>query len=294
LIVRELEGRDVEPRLSVVIPCLNAAEVLPVQLDALARQECSIAWEVVVADNGSTDESRAVAHAHADKLPSLRVSDTPRRGRHYACNDGVAAARGDLIVFVDADDEVAPGFLEAMAGALERCDIAAGRLAHGGEGEESQRYGQVQVEGLMDGYGFLPFAAGGCLGIRRSAFEAIGGFADDKPFCEDADFSWRAQLAGFRIEFVPTATVEVRQRASLRDMYRQHRNFGEGRVLLYRAYREHGMPRRTFVETAGEWLSIARSAAFLRTPDQKARWVRRLGRNVGFVRGALRHRVLYL
>ena len=64
------------PALSVVIPCLNGAATLGVQLAALARQEWSEPWEVLLADNGSTDGSAELALGYRDRLPGVRVVDT--------------------------------------------------------------------------------------------------------------------------------------------------------------------------------------------------------------------------
>src|SRR3954453_11016098 len=79
--------------VSVVIPCLDAAEVLPRQLEALANQEREGAWDVIVGDHGSTDDTRAIAESYAGRLPSLRVVDaSERQGRQHACNAGARVA----------------------------------------------------------------------------------------------------------------------------------------------------------------------------------------------------------
>src|SRR3712207_4277359 len=83
-------------KLSVVIPCLNAASTIAVQLAALSRQSWPGEWEVIVADNGSTDRSRRIAESYGDRLPGLRVVDaSDRRGQAHARNLGAAAATGD-------------------------------------------------------------------------------------------------------------------------------------------------------------------------------------------------------
>jgi GT2 family glycosyltransferase len=283
------------PKLSVVIPCLDVADTLAAQLTALAAQEVDAAWEVVIADNGSTDGTRELALSFADRLPAIRVVDAPRRGRHHACDVGAEAACGGQIVFVDGDDEVAPGFLQAMSDALDDHAVVAGRLEHRRfhDGRPAT-YGAVQVDGLRDDLGFLPAASGGCLGVRRAAFEAVGGFGDGPAYGEDVDLSWRLALAGYPIHFAPGAAVHYRQRDDLRSMYRQHRNFGAAHARLFRLYRRHGMPRRRLASSAADWWRIVRGAVAARTPDEKARWVRRLGRAIGRLRGSLECRVLYL
>src|SRR3989441_5349546 len=166
-------------RLSVVIPCLNSADQLPVQLWALARERWQGRWEVVIADNGSTDGTREVAERFKDRLPRLLVVDaSARRGASYARNVGARSASGEAFLFLDADDEIVPGYLPAMADALAHHDFVA---AH--RDSESLNTGWVRLsrrahpcEGFRNFYGFLPHAGGTRIGVRRPIFESAGGF----------------------------------------------------------------------------------------------------------------------
>src|SRR4051794_8389325 len=112
----------VVPELSVVIPCLNAEDFLAGQLDALAAQTASFPWEVILVDNGSTDHSVDVAKSYADQLDLTVVSAPERASQCYAQNVGVKVARSDKLVIVNADDEVAAGFIAAMYDALQQHD----------------------------------------------------------------------------------------------------------------------------------------------------------------------------
>src|SRR4051812_683799 len=105
---------SVVPVLSVVIPCLNAEDFLAGQLDALAAQDASFPWEVILVDNGSTDRSVEIAERYTDQLGLTVVSAPERASQCYAQNVGVKVARSDKLVIVNADDEVAPGFMAAM------------------------------------------------------------------------------------------------------------------------------------------------------------------------------------
>lgn len=281
--------------LSVVIPCLDVARVLDRQLLALSEQAWDGNWEVIIADNGSTDATRAVANSFGDRLPGIRVVDaSERRGRQHACNEGARAA-GRAVAFVDADDEVAPGYVAALGDSLAAHSIVAASIDHAtlNDGWTREGSSDVQTASLQNGHGFLPFGSGGTLAMRSDVFSALGGFAGDMDYAEDIDFCWRAQLAGYDIAFVPEAVLQYRYRPSLRSMYRQHRNFGRGAALLFRTYRTRGMPRRDLNEWSHEWMAVAKSMLFIRSRAGAARWVRRFGRNIGRLQGSVRYRVWF-
>jgi glycosyltransferase involved in cell wall biosynthesis len=283
------------PVLSVVIPCLNAGQELGVQLAALSAQEISYPWELIVVDNGSTDDTTSVAESFRDRLPSLTVVAEPTRGRQNACNRGAAAARGQALVFVDADDEAQPGFLSAMAEALAQHAMVGGRLNNAKLASEGAlRHGNDISDAILDGYGFLPFASGACTGIQAEVFRQVGGFEADADYCEDVALSWRVQLAGFDLVPAPKAVMAYRQRSTYRLMFRQHRNYGKARVWLFKTFGEDGMQRRPASEVARDWGRLLMAVPRLRDPVVRVRWVRRLGRSVGFIAGTLRYRCVYL
>ena len=286
---------DPEVDVTVVIPCLNAGAEVARQLDALREQQFDGQWEVVVADNGSTDDTRVVAESFVDCLPDLRIVDaSSRRGRHYACNTGANAAKGRGVVFVDADDLVAPGYLAAMARALEHSAVVAARLDHTLDPEWMNGVGSaVQTNGLQNGFEFLPFGAGASLGFRRDVFEELGGFREHATLCEDVELCWRAQLADYQIRFVPDAVIRYRSRPTLAQMYRQHRDYARAWPLLYKEFRSVGMPRRSTRAVLADWGTIARSLPRLRTRTEVARWLRRTGRSIGRLEGSVRHRTWY-
>ncbi len=121
------DRRAVRAVISVVVPVRNGMPWLEDQLQALVDQECDGEWELVIADNGSTDR----AAGRGPMVPSGTSgsgSSTPQRcdGAPAARNAGVRAARGDLLAFCDADDVVQPGWLASCARALEEVDVVAG------------------------------------------------------------------------------------------------------------------------------------------------------------------------
>ena len=280
--------------LTVIIPCLNAEHLLPGQLQALAADSVSIAWEVVIVDNASTDRTADVAWSFSERLP-LRVVVEERRGRHFACNTGAVSAHGVRLAFVDADDRVLPGYVDAMNRALKSSDVVGGRLVHGVLGGAStEDVGRVQEEGLLSSLGFWPQVSGANFGVTRAAFQAVRGFDTDVPFGEDIDLSWRLHAAGYRASFDGDAAVVYAQRDDLVSTFKQHFRFGRGHVRLFRKYRSAGMPRRGARSITLDWFATVRSVPFLGERGVRARVVRRLARNLGHIDGSIRSRVLYL
>jgi glycosyltransferase involved in cell wall biosynthesis len=289
---------EIEPALSVVIPCRNGAAFLARQLDALATQDTGTPFEVIVADNGSDDASVAVALEFQERIPGLRIVDaSARRGQAFARNKGAAAARGCSLLFVDADDEVAPGYLEAMAGALTRHEFVSAAFdtetlnRNWSNGTRASH----QLRGVQNSFGFLPFAGGGGLGIRRDVFDRVRGFdVDHWRSGQDIDFCWRVQLAGSPLEFVPEAVLRVGFRSSLSGMYRQGRHYGRGEAFLYSKFRRLGMPRSPVKRAMWRWWTLARRLPRLRTRRDLGNWLRRAGESVGRLQGSVRHMVLFL
>jgi len=109
--------------LSVVIPTYNRLPILQKCLRALEQQQQAqplSGYEVVLVDDGSTDETVAWVQAQAAELPHVRLIQQDHGGPAEGRNRGVAAARGDVIVFIDSDLVVTADFLMAHAEALER------------------------------------------------------------------------------------------------------------------------------------------------------------------------------
>jgi len=107
------------PTLSVVLPNYNHAALLPRALDALIAQDRP-AGEIVIVDDGSTDDSRAVIERYAGRHPSIRLlANEHNSGVIPALQRGLEAARGDYVYFAASDDWVQPGFFSRALAMLE-------------------------------------------------------------------------------------------------------------------------------------------------------------------------------
>ncbi|MBP8974140.1 MAG: glycosyltransferase family 2 protein [Anaerolineae bacterium] len=215
--------------VSVVIPNWNGAHFLPGCLDSLRRQDYA-PLEILVADNASSDGSRDLLN---ERYPDVTLLALPEnRGFTGACNAGMAAARGEIVVLLNNDTEVDPGWVSAIvdtfvrhpeaglvaskmllfdrrdhfhtAGDLFRVD---GRLFNRGVWERD--------EGQYDQEEYVFSACGGSAAYRRAMLDEIGLLDDDFFFsCEDMDLAWRAQLAGYRCVYQPAAVVYHRLAAT--------------------------------------------------------------------------------
>jgi GT2 family glycosyltransferase len=282
--------------LSIVIPCRNGADVIGEQLAALSRQAWHRPWEIIVADNGSTDGTAAVVEEHKKNLPQLRwVDASGRRGAAHARNAGVAAARGRAIAFCDADDQVGSGWLAAMGDALDRHRFVAARvdltklnpppLVHGIK--------NPQESGLqrIDYPPYLPHAGGSTLGVIRAAHEAVGGFDEAVQYVEDADYCFRLQLNGVNLEFVPEALVHYRFKDRNSALFNQARRWGERNVMLYKHYRGTARIENPWRRHLSRWYALMRQAPSLLEERKRLAWMKTLGTQVGVLQGAIRYRV---
>jgi glycosyltransferase involved in cell wall biosynthesis len=282
-------------RISVIIPVRNGSDTIAEQLEALAGQTYDGAWEVVIADNGSTDETRAIAERWAHRLPKLSIVDASERsGSSFARNLGTVNATGDFLAFCDADDVVVPDWLASLAAAARDFDAVTGRQ-DGSEinPEVVQSWRPPRVEGLPRS-GFLPYAPSCNLGVWATVFAATGGFDEEYPQSHDVEWSWRAQLASFTLGFAPGAVVHYRYRASPRGVARQAFVSGLDSARLYRDYRARGLKRPRLTRTLRTWAWIVVRVPYLWSPARRGIWIRRAGESAGRLAGSVRFRVLFL
>jgi glycosyltransferase involved in cell wall biosynthesis len=199
------------PTVSVVIPCFNQAQYLPAAVASVRAQGYAPSVECLVVDDGSTDDTAAVASRLGVAL--VRQGNA---GVSAARNAGLAATRSDLVVFLDADDELLPAAIGEEVEALRadpdavavvgRCQpIDADGRAVSCEYDEVDT-GDLYREWLPRNFVWTPGAAM----FARAALEAIGGFPID--LGPSADYAVYLRLARTRrIAFLPRALVRYRQ-----------------------------------------------------------------------------------
>ncbi len=288
------------PGLSVVIPCRNAAATLGRQIEALASQPPADLVEIIIADNGSRDGTAAIAldHPARRRLPGLRVVDASERaGASFARNLAVAHARGDRLAFCDGDDIVGPEWLAAMSESLRRHALVTGPVLYTSLNEpwvvDSRMSLHEDPSERPPTAGWMPLAIGANIGVTREAFDAVGGFDETMLASEDIDFSWRVQLGGRKLCFEPRAIVNYRLRHSLPGIFRQAVFYAEWYVCLVRKHARNGCPheRMTFCNAARKWKrTLMRMPGHMRTRPARVQLLFEAGTHLGRLKGSLRFR----
>jgi glycosyltransferase involved in cell wall biosynthesis len=279
--------------LSVVIPCRNGAATLGTQLRALELQQTAGAWEIVVADNGSTDGTAdVVSRFGSSVVPIRRVDASGVSGINHARNQGIRAARGRYIVLCDADDIVEPGWLSAMWDALAHgADLVGGAVRRA----RGRKLADEPDAGLLNGLGFLPWPYGANCGFARWVHDELGGFDESYVFGgEEVEFFWRAQLRGYDLRFVPAAVVTYVQRDTPKAVFSQKFEYGRAAVQLYASFRSMGMPRSSTPHALVKWARIpAKAARALLERDGWYDFAISLGFATGRLFGSWKYRVWY-
>ncbi|MFI1736968.1 glycosyl transferase family 2 [Streptomyces sp. 2333.5] len=298
---REAQPARPLPLVSVVLPARNAAATLGRQLEALADQDYAGPWEVIVVDDGSQDGTGEAAAAYRHRLPRLvvvRARGTGGGGVNRARNTGCRHSQGDVLVFCDADDVVAPGWLTAMERALRRAPAAGGALERVSLNDPVALAARPPkpTAALADTFGFLPYPLGANCGARREVWAQLGGFDERYLYgSDDVEFFWRAQLAGRELAFVPDAVVHYQLRSTVRQMARQAFRYGRSHPMLFRTFAAHGMPRSSLPGLAREWgWLLCHGLHLVGRTDRRAAWLSRAALRSGRLVGSVRHRVLYL
>ena len=264
-------------RLSLIIPTRNRARRLDQLLDGLTALAPlpEGPWEIVVVDNGSTDDTAAVVARPRPGLPApIRRVPEPRAGRSFALNAGVTATAGDLLVFVDDDVTLEPRWLSELARAATRegYAAAAGRILPDFEGGAPAwlppdlpfpyRFD------LGDAPGDSHTVFGANMAFQRRVFARYGLFRTDlgiqpgDPLVgEESELCDRLAAAGERIAYVPTATVRhpvTREQATPafldRWSYHYGRSLARREPLPADAALWWGAPRYLWREAAAVWV----------------------------------------
>lgn len=286
-------------KLSVIIPCYNAAETVSEQLDALVRQEWDLPWEIIVADNGSTDATAEIVSRYQATHPNIELIDASgKQGPSYARNAGVASARGELVAFCDADDMVADNWVREIAEAIEEHAFVASRMGvHPSSDPQAAELKKNRQTRDLIKYTYVPYlshAGASGLGIRKHIHDEAGGFDERFVYCEDADYCWKVQLLGYPLHFASDALIYVRHRETASGQFTQGRNWGEYSVLLVKTYVPRGMPKPRVRDGLKQWKALMKKIPKLHQRIHRQRFGWALGYRIGHLIGSIRFRIVAL
>jgi succinoglycan biosynthesis protein ExoA len=254
-----------DPATSVVVPARDAAGTLEATVAAILDQG-DVIDEVVIAVGPSQDATRAVADALAATDDRIRVVDNPSGRTPAALNRAVAAARGEVIVRVDAHALLPAGYVRRAIDVLR--DTGAGNV--GGTQAPAAESGFARgVAAAMSSQ----FGAGGAtyrtgkvgreaetvyLGVfRREALDAVGGFDERLVRNQDYELNHRLRDAGFRVWFDPELAVAYAPRRTPAALWRQYWQYGRWKRATLRLHPSSLRPR----QLAAPLLVIALGAA---------------------------------
>ena len=229
---------------SIVIPVYNRPDEVDELLDSLCRQTDK-RFEVILAEDGSTQKSDLVAQKYANQL-SIIYFEKPNSGPGLTRNAGAKKTNYDYLIFFDSDCIIPPHYIENVSRSLKHRFVDA----FGGPDAALPSFTTIQkaINYSMTSF----FTTGGIrggrksmdtfhprsfnLGVSRQAFNAIDGYGAMR-FGEDIDFSLRLAAAGYTTALIPEAFVYHKRRTTFKQFFKQVYNSGIARINLFLAHR---------------------------------------------------------
>jgi glycosyltransferase involved in cell wall biosynthesis len=224
------------PSASVIVPAYNAVPTIAGCIESLKRLTYPD-YEIIVVDDGSTDSTAAIAES-----AGVRALKLTHRGLASARNAGLAAARGRVVAFIDADAEADSDWLYHLAEAIARREAAAA----GGQNFAPQPTSAVaaaiaaapgQAQEVRLGDQDLAQLCGCNMAVDKA--KLAGDVLFDHTFTnasDDVDFSWRLRDAGMTLAYAPGAIVMHARRATIAAYLKQQLGYGRAEGLLFRKY----------------------------------------------------------
>lgn len=252
------------PWVSVVVPALNEEAVIGTCLESLARQSMPRdQFEVIVVDNGSTDDTEGVAKSFRDRLTLsvLRKTGAPVSAVR---NRGADVARGEYLAFLDADCVAGRDWLKLACTSLDgQPDTVLGafyRVPKGCPWTPQAWYGDQYW--LRSGN--VSYVPASNLFLRRTAFLALGGFDEGIATSEDCEFCHRARRSGVRVAALPgLSVVHLGYPRRFRDFFWKQLWQGGDVPKLWRRDVRHGPGLGTMVFALWTMIAVALAVAGL-------------------------------
>jgi glycosyltransferase involved in cell wall biosynthesis len=197
------------PAVSIIVPTFNGSLRIGNCLDALLNKATARDFEVLVVDDGSTDDTAEVV----GRYPGVRLLSQTNAGPAAARNRGAAEAKAPIILFTDDDCAPMPGWLDAMLGPFKDPAVVATKgIYRTRQKRLMARFVQVEYEDryrLMAGLDSIDFVDTYSAAFRRDRFLEMSGYDLAFPVAcaEDIELSYRMSARGWKMKFAPTAIV---------------------------------------------------------------------------------------
>lgn len=235
------------PRASIIVPVFNDPAGIQLTLSSLCDQTDDD-FEVLVVDNNSTDNTRAVVREFAAREPRIQLLVEAEVQSSYAArNRGIRHATGELLAFVDADVTVEPDWLETV---VARMGTNVSYLACAVEiyspGSETfagkyNRLTDLRVDYFVSRLDFAPTC---CLVVRASLMDELGVFDDRLTSSGDLEFGNRVVAAGYPLTYASDIVARHPARTSVRSLVKKAIRIGRGKTQLRTLYSaRYGRPR---------------------------------------------------
>ncbi len=233
------------PKVSIVIPAYNEGKYIKECLETVLLIDYpGDLLEIIVVDDGSTDDTYKIAKSFESLSKSVRVFTKKNGGKGAAINFGLKLISGDLVATMDADSYLTPGVLKGLVPYFDDPDVMAATpdvkiRASGKWIKELQRIEYMMIlfsRKLLSFIDSVPVTPGPFSIFRSSVFEKIGLF-DEKNLVEDQEIALRIQAHNFKIKSSLTAEVFTEPPESMADLIKQRVRWQRGGVRNYWHYR---------------------------------------------------------
>ncbi|RZM24601.1 MAG: glycosyltransferase [Pedobacter sp.] len=228
---------------SIIIPLYNRPQEIDELLASLVKQTY-LQFEVLIIEDGSVDDAKAIVDKYANKL-DIKYYFKPNSGQGFSRNYGFERANGDFFIIFDSDCLIPPDYLEIVRDYLFEHKLDA----YGGPDAAHESFTPIQkaISYAMTS----PFTTGGIrgnekhigqfhprsfnMGVSREVWETAGGFILTR-LGEDIEYSIRIQKHGFKSGLIPGAKVFHKRRTSFLQFYKQLHFFGRARINIYKHF----------------------------------------------------------
>ena len=203
------------PSLSIVIPTLDEEKYLPTLLTDLSRQTYRD-FEVIIVDGHSNDKTVAKAQQFTHRLPSLTIINSEKRNVCFQRNTGAKAATAQLVIFMDADNQLPTYFLQGLK---YKIDLTESDIFSTWIGAENNTGNSVAIATIINLYFDIqkntdnPLTMEGMLGFRKTVFDKLKGFNEKLVIHEGNDIVKRAIKKGYHFDIYkdPTYIFSLRR-----------------------------------------------------------------------------------